>query len=972
MYRSAAIGICIASILLISGVAMAAIPGDVVINEIYPNAPTLYDGSEFIEIYNTTGSSIDIGGWVLASSEFDETCAGDKHYAFPAGTMIPAFGYIVVARDASNSYDEGFTDPAQFPDVTLDFEMVDPSNPIYEYDDPSVPNMVLDPGDSSGYDDQIRLIPGQGDYGVDYGDDWDRYEILNLYDDGAIKIDHVEYRYSYVPSDLCLGEGTSDNDAFPSYPDEGLSLGRLDTSVDTDNCANDLIWQAPTPRQQNVNGVPPDAFGLEYSPCVPTSSDPVTISCYVKEVEDGIKEVKCIYRHSIDPPGWAHTAWDTLDMVQDMVEDSLYTLDIAAMADQTQGLFYVWVSDTLDVSRVYPADARSNPYRYSVGLTDISAIQEVDIGDDSSYVAGHAKNITGVVTASRGTYFDNMFTVQQGSGDWSGIHVYDPSYSLPAAVGDSVILTGRVQEYYNLTEIYLFATDCYTEVSTGNAVYETLLPTGDMNTGALHPETYEGMLVRADNVTVTNGDLGNGQWEINDGSGPCIVDDVAYYAYQPQLGHTIESVWGIFDYAYSEYKIQPRSDDDIVGALSLSLVRYFPQVPTTSDIITVSGVVRHGNPLVSAYLYYSTDGGASFDSTLMATSDDSLYTADMGPFVPDLAIVDYYVEVIDSADFQARKPDVGTYDLRIGALTIYQVQSTFGAGDSSIYAGEPVNVSGVVTAAPGEYSDYNYFIQMPYSGGGNPEYTGVKVYDRTGSIDLYRGDSVTVSGDVWEYYFETEIAMFYTDAITIHSRANPVPESHPVTTASIDVSEEWEGVLVWAADAVVTDEDLGFGEWMISNGAAADTCRVGDAAPYIYNPQLDDSVSVRGVVSYTYGRYLLQPRDDCDICQPIGAGIDNDDDARPTKLMMSVAPNPIRGGGVVRFGMPVSGQVGLKVYNVEGELVTTLIDERMDAGKHQIDWNATNTRGNRVMSGIYFFKLETGKGSVINKVVVSR
>jgi hypothetical protein len=185
------------------------------------------------------------------------------------------------------------------------------------------------------------------------------------------------------------------------------------------------------------------------------------------------------------------------------------------------------------------------------------------------------------------------------------------------------------------------------------------------------------------------------------------------------------------------------------------------------------------------------------------------------------------------------------------------------------------------------------------------------------------------------------------------------------------VSEKWEGVLLVAENATVKDPDVGFGEWLISNGGDADTCKVGDDAPYSYVPVLDDAVVVTGIVSYTYGRYMLQPRDDDDICEPAEAGITTDTDA-PAKLMMAVAPNPIYGGGTVRFGLPTAGQVELKIYNVEGELVKTLVDRKVDAGIHQVDWSATNNRGNKVMSGIYFFRLDTGRGSVVNKVVVSR
>jgi hypothetical protein len=962
MRRSAAIGICIGfvvALLGISGLAAAASPGDVVINEIYPNAPTYFDGSEYIELYNTTGSAIDISGWILTGTEYDQTCTGDRDHIFPAGTTIPAGGYILIARDALNDDNDGFKD--EFPNISLDFEMVDP-NADYDVDDPTVPNMVM--GTTTEYDDQIRLYPGSSDYAKYCGTG--RYEALLLLDDSAVLIDHVEYRSSSCTSDQCAGLGTSDNDAYPAYPDQGLSLGRLDTSADTDNCANDFIWEAPTPGEQNVNGVPPDIFSLDYSPCVPGPTDSVTIDCYAIENGAGIKWVKCIYKQGGAP-------WDTLDMYQSVTEDSLYYVNLPPRPNQTQSLFYIWASDTLDITGIYPADAKDDPYRYSVGLTDISVIQEVDVGDDSSYVAGQAKNITGVVTAGRGTYSDAIFVVQQGVGDWSGIHVYDPSYSVPAALGDSVILSGRVQEYYNLTELYLF-TGCYTEVSSGNPVYETVVSTGDLNTGgAANPEVYEGVLVRVDNVTVTNEDLGYGEWEINDGSGPCIVDDLAYYAYNPKTGHVLDAVRGVCEFAYDFYKIQPRNDDDIIGALTVTDVRYTPHAPTTTDVVTVSANVFTNKTIDYVYVYYNTDGGAVYDSTLMSAVDDTTYSGDIGPFTPDHTIVHYYVGARDNSGSRVQVPEGFDYRFRIGEHTIYEVQSTFASdGDSSLFARdyEPVNVKGVVTVGEGEFQDFDFFISMPNGG----PYKGMHVIDWSGTAGVIRGDSVTVSGYVGEYFNETQMVMPFGEAITVHSTGNPVPEAYryPPSTGTID-SEEWECVLVNMIGSEIVAYYPDFpAVWHISNtGSDLDTCRVNDPFYIDYTPVVGNFVNVRGVMRYAYKSFTIWPRDSADVVDSTTAGIVDPADT-PVRLALSVTPNPMNLSSNVKFALPSSGRASIKVYNIHGQMVETLVDGNVDAGEHNMHWDGTNYSGNKVTSGIYFFKLETGKGSVISKVVVSR
>ena len=250
----------------------------------------------------------------------------------------------------------------------------------------------------------------------------------------------------------------------------------------------------------------------------------------------------------------------------------------------------------------------------------------------------------------------------------------------------------------------------------------------------------------------------------------------------------------------------------------------------------------------------------------------------------------YKRQAWDSAGFVARKPSSGSYAFYVGMKTIYDVQYVPAGQDSSLLAGKPVNVAGIVTAPPGVYSDYFFFIENSYDGG-SPQFRGVKVYDRTGTVSVSLGDSVTVSGRVVEYYNETEIYMHFPEAITVHSSSNPVPQPYSVPTASIDTSEAWEGVLVIANGATVADPNAGFGEWLITNGGAADTCRVGDRATYTYQPHLGDNVNVAGIVMYSYKKYRLEPRGDDDICEPGEAGAG--DVGKPVRLALSVSPNPV-------------------------------------------------------------------------------
>ncbi|MBI3538844.1 MAG: T9SS type A sorting domain-containing protein, partial [Candidatus Eisenbacteria bacterium] len=66
-------------------------------------------------------------------------------------------------------------------------------------------------------------------------------------------------------------------------------------------------------------------------------------------------------------------------------------------------------------------------------------------------------------------------------------------------------------------------------------------------------------------------------------------------------------------------------------------------------------------------------------------------------------------------------------------------------------------------------------------------------------------------------------------------------------------------------------------------------------------------------------------------------------------------PNPFRGETAIRFTLPASGPVSLKVYSVTGQLVRTLLDAQLPPGDH----SAMFTAGD-LPSGVYFSVLRAG------------
>lgn len=92
-------------------------------------------------------------------------------------------------------------------------------------------------------------------------------------------------------------------------------------------------------------------------------------------------------------------------------------------------------------------------------------------------------------------------------------------------------------------------------------------------------------------------------------------------------------------------------------------------------------------------------------------------------------------------------------------------------------------------------------------------------------------------------------------------------------------------------------------------------------------------------------------------------------DAQPEEqpLTLSAAPNPFNPVTNISFYMPADSDVRLTVYNVKGQKIESIINERRSAGHHVINWD-----GSHYASGIYFCRLSAGKRFITTKMCLIR
>ena len=90
------------------------------------------------------------------------------------------------------------------------------------------------------------------------------------------------------------------------------------------------------------------------------------------------------------------------------------------------------------------------------------------------------------------------------------------------------------------------------------------------------------------------------------------------------------------------------------------------------------------------------------------------------------------------------------------------------------------------------------------------------------------------------------------------------------------------------------------------------------------------------------------------------------------QLSMGIAPNPFNPMTAIRFSVPSSGHVELRIFDTRGQLVTTLRSEVMEAGEHEAVWNGTDQYGRVVSSGVYFSRLQTKSGTLLEKMLLMK
>jgi predicted extracellular nuclease len=536
--------------------------------------------------------------------------------------------------------------------------------------------------------------------------------------------------------------------------------------------------------------------------------------------------------------GHLHYALDGGSTVMQYTVDDIELTGLSA----TDHSFIIWLVDD-NHTNLDPYVADTVAFTVEEESDDITLIYDIQSG---SFTDGTPVTIRGVVTAGTGETPDGSglsIYIQDGQDQYSGINVYAPDNTVSR--GDSIEVVGTTIEYYGKTEIENVTS--ITVLATGVSLPNPEILTLDESDW----EPWEGVLIQIQSVTVSDDDAGYGEWDVSDGTNTFRIDN-----------------------SYSDnYKLIPRDDDDIVlggGPPSVTDISINPSSPTESDEVTVSASITDDGTIASATLTYNAGSGDT-DVTMNNTSGDTY--SETIPAQSAGTTVTFTITAVDNEDNSTTSNETSYLVISSGGpiTAIYDIQyvSDPETYDASPLNGQTVTISGIVTA---EFwgSSYNrtFFVQdslWPWSGIMVYRYEGWDSFDFTTSSGIVHsvaeGDSVTLTGEVYEAYGKTEIKN--VSEVIIYGSSSTMFAPMAVTVAQVMTggadAEAYEGCLVSIVDVTINNPDLGNGEWSITDGT--NSARVDDNWDYFYYPEAEQELAeVTGVLDFTFDDFKIQPR----------------------------------------------------------------------------------------------------------------
>ncbi len=536
---------------------------------------------------------------------------------------------------------------------------------------------------------------------------------------------------------------------------------------------------------------------------------------------------------------------------------------------------------------------------------------------------------------------------------------------------------------------------------------------------------YTGMYVEFDNVISSDRNTSSGGFTINDGKGNSMIvyGQSRYFRlgteampgskYQPpQDGTIINSIRGILTVYNDGYELLPIYPNDLTITLTpptISGITRDPVQVNTNKPVTISAKVVGGSGSVTGVSLHYQIGDQERVTVPMTKSatDTTMYSAVINGIATDSTLVNYFITSDDNIGLTGYNPSdtvKGNYFYQVlnEPLTIRDVQySPYGSGYSS-YNGYYVTLTGIVTADSSDIPGFGTSTPMRiYMQDKSAAWSGIMIGVRgingADVLKFKRGDSVTLTGRIMENYSVTSIDSL--TSIKVNSSGNPEPAPIDLKTGDIDkitastdtteAGEKWESVLVDYKNVTVTDENAdgdpgpntnNHGEMFVNDGSGDTRVELQDGN-HNYNNDWDSTLAdnpaniyvmtgskfseLRGILFYSYSYYKLVPRKNDDLIGFV-TDVKKGVNTQPSSYSLEQNyPNPFNPSTTISYSVPKSSKVTIRIFNVLGQEVRTLVNDYKSPGKYTINFNADN-----LSSGIYFYTLHAGNTFQVKKMIL--
>ena len=83
-------------------------------------------------------------------------------------------------------------------------------------------------------------------------------------------------------------------------------------------------------------------------------------------------------------------------------------------------------------------------------------------------------------------------------------------------------------------------------------------------------------------------------------------------------------------------------------------------------------------------------------------------------------------------------------------------------------------------------------------------------------------------------------------------------------------------------------------------------------------------------------------------------------------------PNPFNSQTTIRYQLEQSGYVSIKIFDILGQTIRTLVEQEKSVGIYTVHWDGKNDSGVNVVSGTYFYEMKSNKFCEKRKLVILR